>query len=265
MVRTALVSLALLLSTRALAQDVNVRVGGMGMGMNVQVRDGAAAAPIPAESYRLDFEKNADGATVMKVVSPEGARLDVWNGKQMVHNDDIPTTFNANPDTFYRFVIRLPDGRVWEKKLQAKRRSTGTLSLLVSAPAVVMVADRDDRDDDRDDDRGERRHHRHDHDRTPPPGPMPMPEGDFAALKSAIANEAFEDQKTAVLSTAAGGAYFTINQVGQLVDLFTFSDGKVKVVSITRPRILDPQNAFQLYGHYTFDSDKKKVKQILGQ
>ncbi|HEY3449282.1 MAG TPA: DUF4476 domain-containing protein [Myxococcales bacterium] len=261
MVRAALSCFVLLLSTAALAQDVNVRVGGMGMSMGVHVNDqgaAAAAAPIPAESYRLEFENNAEGATVMKVVSPEGARVDVWNGKQMVHQDDIPTSFAAAPDTFYRFVIRLPDGRVWEKKLSAKRRSTGTLALLVPAvQAQVVVVEQE---------REERHHRHHEDDRGPAPmGPMPMPEPDFSSLKSAIAGEAFEDGKLSVLGTAAGATYFTVGQVGQLVDLFTFSDGKVKVVSLTQPRILDLQNAFQLYGHFTFDADKKKVKRILGQ
>ena len=266
MIRAALFSFALLFAATASAQDVKVRVGGMGMGIQVQEHGAASAvvvgAPIPAESYRLDFENNPDGATLMKVVSPEGARVQVFNGKVLAHEDDIPTSFAASPDTFYRFLIKLPDGRVWEKKLSAKRRSTGTLALVVSAPVQqVVVVDRE---------REEHRHHDHDrdHDRRDDrvaPGPMPMSEADFASLKAAIEGEGFEEQKVSVLSTAAGSTYFTVNQVGELVDLFAFSGGKVKVVEIAKPRILDPQNSFQLYSHFAFDSDKQKVKRILGQ
>ncbi len=256
MVRAALCSLVLLCSVAASAQDVNVRVGGMGLNMGVHVDDPAGGANLSAESYRLDSVTNPEGATILKIVRPEGARVDVWSGKKMVHQDDIPTSFAATPDVFYRVVVRLPDGRVWEKKLQAKRRHTSTLAVLVPQAGF----DRDDRDDDRD--RGRRRHHHHD-DRAA--GPTGMSGADFAALKSAIAAEAFEEQKLAVLSTAAGSAWFTIAQVGELVDQFSFSSGKVKVVSITRPHLVDPQNAFQLYAHFTFDSDKQKVKQILGQ
>lgn len=254
MVRTALFSIALLLTTAAFAQDVRVRVGPTGMTMRVDDQP-VASTQISGESYRLDFANNPDGATVMKVVSPEGARVDIWNGKQMVHQDDIPTSFNAQPDTFYRFVIRLPDGRVWEKKLSAKRRSTGTLSVMVPGPVQQVVVE----------ERDERHRHHHRHDEPVVAAVAPMSDADFAALKAAIQNEAFEDQKAAVLGTAAGAAYFTVAQVGQLVDLFTFSDGKVKVVGVTRPRILDLQNSFQLYSHFTFDSDKQKVKKILGQ
>ncbi|MBI5549662.1 MAG: DUF4476 domain-containing protein [Deltaproteobacteria bacterium] len=274
MKRTALLALALLVASPARAEDVDIQLGGTGMNVRVRERDtvtttttAAVGMAIPAESYKLVYEKNPDGATLMKVLSPEGAQLQVWNGKRLVHEDDVPTTFNAAPDTFYRFLIKLADGRVWEKKLSAKRRSTGSLSLIVPEPPpqVIVREDRDDRRDrhDRHDRHDRERHH---HDRPlPPPGPIAMADGDFAALKSAISSESFENQKMSVLQTAATSAHFTVSQVGQLVDLMDFSSGKVQVVEVTRPRILDLQNAFHLYSHFDFEGDKAKVRKILGQ
>ncbi len=123
----------------------------------------------------------------------------------------------------------------------------------------------DDRFEDRDD-RRERRHHRRDrhHDHRPP-APQPMDSAQFGALLEAIDAEGFEDGKLGVLRTAAPSAFFTVGQVGQLVDQFAFSSGKVAVVETCKPRILDLQNAFQLYSHFTFDSDKAKVRRILGR
>jgi len=97
----------------------------------------------------------------------------------------------------------------------------------------------------------------------PPPVQLGMSAADFRALKKAIKDESFENQQLNVLQSAARRAQFTVEQVGELIDLFDFSSGKVKVVEITRPRIVDRENLFQLYSHFTFDSDKDKVKHLL--
>ena len=92
-----------------------------------------------------------------------------------------------------------------------------------------------------------------------------MRPADFSALRSAIADETFEKTRLNVLQSAASGNSFTVAQVGQLVDIFDFSDGKVKAVEICRDRIVDRENAFQLYSHFEFDADKKRVRSILGR
>jgi len=101
------------------------------------------------------------------------------------------------------------------------------------------------------------------HQPPPPPVELGMPAAEFRALKQAIESESFEKQQLNVLQSAARRAQFTVEQVGQLIDLFSFSSGKVKVVEITRPRIVDRENLYQLYSHFTFDSDKDKVKHLL--
>ncbi|MBI5545183.1 MAG: DUF4476 domain-containing protein [Deltaproteobacteria bacterium] len=93
----------------------------------------------------------------------------------------------------------------------------------------------------------------------------PMFVGDFNALKEAIKAESFENKKTDVLSTAASSNYFSVDQVGDLIDLFQFSPGKLKALELCKARIVDSKNAFQVYSHFTFEADKKKAKQILGQ
>jgi len=99
----------------------------------------------------------------------------------------------------------------------------------------------------------------------PAEGPSPMGPGEFAGLKSSIAAEAFPRNKISVLRTAVAANYFTIAQVGELVDLYTFSKDKVEAVSLTRDRILDRGNAFALFAHFTFNADKQKVRALLGQ
>ena len=85
-----------------LNQSVQARAGGAVPAAGVRIQLPA----IPADAFRLDFEANPTGASSMKVVSPERARLQVWDGARMVHEDDVPTSFAANPDVFYRFVVQ---------------------------------------------------------------------------------------------------------------------------------------------------------------
>ncbi|MFN7134386.1 MAG: DUF4476 domain-containing protein [Myxococcales bacterium] len=194
-----------------------------------------------AEGFRLVFRSHPEGRTLFKVLSPEGLHCQVYDGGRLVANDDVPLSFDADPDRFYRFVITAPSGAVWEKKFAARSGQEG--SLYVQPPAGGPVAG--------------------------PPGappvaaPAAMSSNDFSDLLKAIRKEGFPEDKMNVLTTAVPSAYFTIEQVGKLVDAFAFPNDKVHVVEVTRDRILDKNNAFKLFSHFTFPDDKEKVKQLL--
>lgn len=113
--------------------------------------------------------------------------------------------------------------------------------------------DRDDRYDD-DDRPGSKRAQRLD----------PMGERDFNALVQAVNAETFGQQKLSVVQTASSG-YFTVDQVGRLVDQMTYGNDKVKVVEILNHQIIDRQNGFQLYSHFTYSTDKERVKKLLAR
>jgi hypothetical protein len=201
-----------------------------------------AASPEP---FKLESEPNADGATLVKVLQPEGAQLKIFEGRKSVHEDDIPTTYRATPDIFYRLVVQTKDGRSWEKKLSFARATTSSLTVVL--PAATEE-------------------HNHAHHEAPPASPLPqaMSEKDFNALKADINHEDFEHGKMNALQAAASTAYFNTSQVGQLIDVFDFSAAKVKVIELTHGHLMDQQNAYQLLTHLQFESDKRKAKAILG-
>jgi len=99
----------------------------------------------------------------------------------------------------------------------------------------------------------------------PPPaaGPRPMDPPRFEALVGAMRREPFPDGQLRVLDTAAPGAWFTVEQVGRLVDLVTFPDRKLDVVRRTRDRLVDPEESFRLYERFTFESDRRELRKIL--
>ncbi len=141
-------------------------------------------------------------------------------------------------------TVQVPNGQMVVEERREERHRHHSEEVAVAAPAVYVAPP------------------------TPQPvyaAPQGMPEPDFAGMVQAIESEGFEDGKLNVLQTAAGSAWFTVEQVGRLVDLFPSSNGKVKVVETCKPHLVDGQNGFQLYSHFNFESDKKKVRGILGR
>ena len=182
------------------------------------------------DTFDLGFEMKPQ--ETIRMLSPEGAHADVWaDDASYVGSCDLPCELPARAGMFYRVVISDSSGFVFDRKVELRQYYRTNVSW-----------------------RGGGRPRRNS-------GGRGMV--DFGALVEAVKAESFGDAKLDVVRTAEGG--LTVDQVGQLVDLFSFSEEQVKVVEITNSRLVDRQNAFKLYSHFTFDSDKKKVKAILGK
>ncbi len=101
----------------------------------------------------------------------------------------------------------------------------------------------------------------------PPPaqdvGPRAMSDADLPQLVAAIEGEGFSEGKLTVLQSAARDAWFTVAQVGTIVDALSFSEDKVKAVALTRRHIVDHENEYKLFAHFPFDGDKQAVKKLL--
>lgn len=101
-----------------------------------------------------------------------------------------------------------------------------------------------------------------------PPAPPPvkaMSDGAFKQLVGSVQREGFDDGKLQVVTTAAKANHFRVEQVGQLLRQFPFSDGKLSAARALKPRILDMENAYQLYGVMDFENDKEQLKAILAE
>lgn len=86
---------------------------------------------------------------------------------------------------------------------------------------------------------------------------------DFGRLMRQLEQEFFSDDQLAVVRTAARENYFFVGQVEEILDIFSFEDDRLEAVTLLRPRILDPENSFRLYGKFTFSSSKEELAQIL--
>jgi hypothetical protein len=225
------------------APQIDARVGALPGQGQVQMHV-SAAATISTGAYDLRYQSSADGSTALQVLSPNGARCDVWQDARSKGSFTVPFSTPLRPGRFYRFVVTFADGSVFDQSLEARSGMLGQLWIKGPTAGPVAVAPS----------------------YAPvPAGPMGMGPADFASLKRAVKAESFGDQQVDLIGTAAQSSWFTVAQVGELVDLLSFSDAKVRVVELTARKLLDRQNAFQLLGHFTFSSDKDRVKEILAQ
>ncbi len=203
-----------------------------------------AASSAAAGSVPHTVEHKMDNyTTVFQVVSPEGAACHVKSDNEHFGEEDfeVPFKFDAQASFYYTFDCKLPDGQVWHQKLEPKANVTNIIRIGATAPAAAPAAAS-----------------------VKSEGPKKaMAPAAFAKLVEQITKASFQKDKISVMELAAKANHFTVEQVGKLVDVFDFSDGKVKVVSLTSQRLVDPDNRFELLSHFEFSADKDKAKTIL--
>lgn len=90
-----------------------------------------------------------------------------------------------------------------------------------------------------------------------------LDDASFSKLYNKIKKTNFYDNKFDLIEVASLGCYYSCAQVVRIMKIFSFDDSKMKVLSIMAPRIVDLQNATDIYRIFTFDSDKEKAANIL--
>lgn len=93
--------------------------------------------------------------------------------------------------------------------------------------------------------------------------PLPMDDISFRELYNTIKNESFEADQLTIVETAAIYNYFTIKQLIELLELFPFSNGRIKLVREFYPNVIDKQNSPLLINAFTYSSEKEMVREII--
>jgi hypothetical protein len=97
----------------------------------------------------------------------------------------------------------------------------------------------------------------------PPPAVQPISEAQLDALARAMNRETFSDGKLRVLESGASQQYFLVPQVLKVIQKFTFTEDRLQVARLLWPRVLDRDNAYQLYGAFAFSREKEELKRII--
>lgn len=204
-----------------------------------------ASLPIVAAADTPHFVtyKMENYTTMFAVVTPEGAQCHVksdssWFGEK---DFEVPFKFKAQANYYYTFDCKLPSGETWHKRLEPKANHTNIVKVGVDGPTAAVSSTTPTS-------RGTKK---------------AMAMADFRKLITEIKKADFEDDQLSVVEMASKLSYFTSEQVGQLVDVITFEDAKVKVVEFTAKRIVDPKKSYAILGHFTFSEGKDEAKKIL--
>ena len=98
------------------------------------------------------------------------------------------------------------------------------------------------------------------------PTPAAMGKAAFANLLMQVQRRSFGDEKIEVIRDARGaGHHFTCEQVSQLMRTSTAGDEQVKIAAALYPRLVDPDNFPRLTTTLTAESDRRKLRQLVGR
>src|SRR5437764_964374 len=187
--------------------------------------------PLPppvGEEVAVDYRTQTDGQALIEVAAPPGARVDIREGQALVGRDTAPMAVKAEADHLCMIGARLPSGAVREAKVQARAGQVASLRF-------VDV----------------------------PQGPQAMSREAFKGFLQALDEEPGDQGKLNLLRSAAAKQWFTSAMAGVLIDHIVYRENKLAAVPILKDRILDRENAFWLYQHFTYREDKAKVQEIL--
>jgi hypothetical protein len=193
----------------------------------------APEAPAPAsavgDEVALEYRAQSEGHSMIEVAGPVGARVDVKEGQALIGRDTAPMAVKAEPDHWYAIAARLPSGNAREAKVQARAGQVASVRFVDLAPQ----------------------------------GPQPMSREEFKAFLQAIDQEPGDQAKLNLLRSAASRQWFTSAMAGVLIDHLVYRENKLEAVPVLKDRILDRENAFWLYQHFTYREDKAKVQEML--
>jgi hypothetical protein len=187
-----------------------------------------APPPVVGEEVAVDYRTQSEGHALIEVAAPAGARIDVREGQALIGRDTAPMAIKAEADHWYMIGARLPSGAVREAKVQARAGQVASLRF-------VDV----------------------------PQGPQAMSREAFKGFLQALDEEPGDQAKLNLLRSAASKQWFTSAMAGVILDHIVYRESKLAAVPILKDRILDRENAFWLYQHFTYREDKAKVQEIL--
>ena len=188
-----------------------------------------APAPVVEENVAVEYRPQSEGKTLLEVASPAGARVDVREGQALVGRDVAPMAIRAEGDHWYAVAARLPSGEQREAKVQARAGEIASVRFAESTPK----------------------------------GPQPMSRDEFKKFVQAVDEEAGDAAKLALIKSAAAHDWFTAAMAGVIIDHLVHRENKLAAVPLLKDRILDRENAFWLYQHFTYREDKAKVQEML--
>lgn len=96
-----------------------------------------------------------------------------------------------------------------------------------------------------------------------PPAAQQMGQNQFNNLFHTLQNESFDSGKLSILEPVLATNYFSSAQVLDLMSLFSFDSGKLKVAKMGYRNTIDKGNYFVVNNGFSFSSSKQKLSQYI--
>ena len=186
-------------------------------------------APVLEENVAVEYRPQSEGKTLLEVASPAGARVDVHEGQALLGRDVAPMAVRAEADHWYVVSARLPTGELRKTKVQARAGQIASVHFATATPQ----------------------------------GPQAMSHDGFKDFLHSLDAEAGDEAKLRLIKSAAAHEWFTAAMAGVLIEHIVHREDKLLAVPLLKDRILDRENAFWLYQHFTYREDKAKVQEML--
>jgi hypothetical protein len=85
----------------------------------------------------------------------------------------------------------------------------------------------------------------------------------FAELLKQLKKESFDNGKLSFVESFGGERVFTSEQVRQMLSTFAFDNDRAKAALVLHAQVIDPENFFTALEAFTFDSNRKQVRDKL--
>lgn len=90
-------------------------------------------------------------------------------------------------------------------------------------------------------------------------GYRPMNDQSFAALKETLTRERFDNSRVTIAKQVIDQNLFTVDQVKQLVQMYSFDNYKLDLAKYAYKNTLNKQDYFMLYDVFQFSSSKEEL------
>ncbi len=227
--------------------EIEMKLPGMEEGIKMKVKVKGSETEVKEEyeereetsDYLLIRRKTRDRSTVIKVLEPEGAIVEIRTDRGLlpIHRADIPTMKEVYSPGFYKIIVAVKGGK-WEKKIEIKKGMEHILYVKSLSPVkeVKVKVEVEKK-------------------------PEPMSSSSFRSLLRSLKDESFEDTRLEILRDAADRNYFTVSQLIDILEMFNFEDNKIEACKIVYPKLVDKENFHEVYSSFKFSSSKEELRE----
>lgn len=90
-----------------------------------------------------------------------------------------------------------------------------------------------------------------------------MSASDFGNFKQTLKNQGFDNERLLIAKQVIGVNYFNVNQVREIMGLFSFDESKLDIAKTAFPKTVDRENYFSVNDELTYSSSKEELNRFL--